>query len=150
MKPDLKEYRPLTILTLLAIGMLFSATVVTAFFHPSSSFKKFGTAGGVEISALYLVHESELQDETTFRINLSSITDDVSRYDLKELSYLSADGGPFEQAVDWESTGDARHVQGNLRFTGHNLHGTRQVQLIVKGIDNSGDQIFEWKATDKK
>lgn len=150
MKPDFKKYRSLTILALLTIGMIFSATLVPAFFHPSSSFKRFNTAGEVEISALYLVHESELQDETTFRINLSSTTDDVSRYDLKKLSYLSVDGGPLEQAVSWESTGDARHIQGNLRFAGHNLHGTRQVQLIIKGIDNSGDQIFEWKATDKE
>ena len=143
MKTDSRRLKSLSILPLLAIGMFFSASLVGAFFHPSSSFKRVSTAKDVEMSARYLAHESELQDETTFRINLNSAFDDVSRYDLKELSFLSVDGGPFVQAAEWESTGDARHIQGILRFKGHNLHDSQRVQLIVRGIGNADDQIFE-------
>ncbi len=111
MKSDSRRLKSLSILTFLAIGMFFSASLVGAFFHPGSSLKRLSTAGDVEMSARYLAHESELQDETTFRVNLSSALDDVSKYDLKELSFLSVDGGPFVQAAEWEATGDARHIQ---------------------------------------
>lgn len=149
MKTDSRRLKSLSILTFLAIGMFFSASLVGAFFHPGSSLKRFSTAGEVEMSAR-LAHESELQDETTFRINLNSAFDDVSRYKLKELSFLSVDGGPFVQAAEWEATGDARHIQGILRFKGHNLHDSQRVQLIVRGIGDADDQIFEWQSKDKK
>lgn len=147
---DSRRFKSLSILILMAIGMFFSASFVGAFFHPSSSFKRFGTAGDVKMSALYLAHESELQDETTFRVNLSSALDDVSKYNLKELSFLSVDSGSIARATEWESTGDARHIQGILRFKGHNLRDSQRVQLIVKGIASADDQVFEWQAKDKE
>lgn len=150
MKNRSRIFKSLSVLTFFAIGMLFSATLVGAFFHPASSPKRISDTGEVKISARYLAHESDLKDETTFRINLSADKDDVRRYDLNELSYISVDGGPLKQATDWVYTGDERHIQGILRFTGHNLHGSRQVQLFVKGIGNSDDRVFEWKATDKE
>jgi hypothetical protein len=146
MKNDSKRYKLLSSLAFVVIGMFFSASVAGAFFHPSSSLERISDTGEVKISARYLAHESDLKDETTFRINLSTETDDVSSYDLQELSYISVDDDPLVQAVDWVSTGDERHIQGTLRFTGHNLHGARQVRLIVKGIGTSDDRVFKWIA----
>ena len=148
MKNDSRRFKALSTLILFAIGVFFSAGLVGAFIHSGSSLERISKEGEITISARYLTHESDLNDETTFRINLSTDTGDVSKYDLKKLSFMSVDGGPLAQASNWASTGDNRHIQGILRFTGHQLHDSRQVQLIVKGINNSDDRVFEWKATD--
>lgn len=110
MKTDSRRFKSLSTLIFFALGMLFSAKLVGAFFHPGFSLERVSKARVADVSARYLAHESEIQDETTFRLNLTSEKDDVRRHDIKEVSYFSLDAGPFDVAAGWESTSDTRHV----------------------------------------
>lgn len=141
-----KKFKSFSTLFFFLIGMALSASLVVALSHPDASLERISNEGGVKMSAQYLPHESDLADETIFRINLSTHYVDLSEYDLKELSFVNIDDGPPQQATDWVASGDNHHIQGILSFAGHGLQSSRQVQLIIKGIGKSKDRVFEWNA----
>ena len=149
MKDTTRKFKSFSTFFLLLIGMALSASLVGAFSHPSASFVRTDNKAGVKMSAQYLPQESDQTDETTFRINLSTHYVDLSGYDFQNISFISIDGGPTQQASEWVASGSNHHIQGILRFTGHQLHDSQQVQLIVKGIGNSEDRVFEWNGSVK-
>jgi hypothetical protein len=144
MKHRTGKFKSISTFFLFLIGIAFSASIVGAFSHPEASWKRLNNEAGVKMSAQYLPQESDDQNETTFKINLSTHYVDLSGYDLKDISFVTIDGGPQQQATEWVASGDNHHVQGILRFAGHQLHDSSRVQLIVTGIGNSEDRVFEW------
>ena len=145
-----RKFKSLSTFFFLLVGMALSASLVGAFSHPGPSPERMSNEAGVKISARYLPQESDQEDETTFRINMSTHYVDLSDYDLKENSFISVDNGPLDQANEWVASGDDHHVQGILRFTGHRLHDAQLVRLIVKDIGASGNRVFEWSKSINK
>ena len=141
-----RKFQSLTIFFLFIVGSALSAGIVGAFSHPNYPLERMSKEGDMRISALYLSHESSEADTTSFRLNLNSHYLDLEKYDIQSMSYIRVDKGSLWPATKSVASGDGHYVQGILSFAGHELHGSRHVQLAMKGVDGSEDRVFEWKA----
>ena len=141
-----RKFNSITIFFLFLVGIAFSASIAGAFSFGGSSLERISNKAGVKISAQYLPQQSSQADETSFRLNLSTHYVDLGKYDIQNISFVRIDEGPLQPATKWLASGSGHHIQGILSFAEHLLQDSRQVQLIVKGVGDTSDRIFEWKA----
>lgn len=150
MKTQTRKFRSISIITLFFIGIVFSASLVSAFNLFGTSLERFNNEGAVKVTAEYLPPKKSKIEEISFRLVLDTHSVNLEQYDIQQLSSLIIDNGAPIEASKWQPTGASHHFNGVLSFSKELPSEEHTIKLIVKNIDNVEERVFEWQLPLKK
>ncbi len=139
-----KTKRIVSTLTLFLVGLLFSASLVSAFSFLGDKLTREDNQGAVEVRGAYLKTGEAADHGVSFQLALNTHSVDLSAYDLKQLSFLQFDESKPIPAQSWEPNGMGHHVRGVVSFNQAVPKGTKKISLLIKGVDNIKERVFEW------
>lgn len=142
--------RTITVLTVVLIGMLFSASFGAAFSFLKDKATQVDSQGAVKVAVTYLKPgEADIASQkTAFELSLDTHSVDLSRYDLEAISYLQFDQAEPMSGATWNSTGSGHHYKGTLTFSQPVPQGTKSISLHIRGIDNIENRSFTWQLSE--
>jgi len=109
--------------------------------------RRISNEGQVEVVAVYLnplgKSDNNLQ---SFELTLDTHSDNLSQYDLKDLSTIRVEDGPEIKASAWEKPGGGgHHISGTITFDVPDLSTAKYLQLFVKNVGGAEERVFKWQ-----
>lgn len=132
-------------LTILTIGLLFSASIVLAFSIFGDNLTRIDNQGAVNIFVTYLTPKQENDPNSTFRLTLNTHYVDLGKYDIEKASYIQFDDQKASNGGVWKFSGSSHHYRGTITFKQPVPEGTKTIRLLIKGVDGAEERVFEWK-----
>ena len=132
-------------LTIFTIGLFFSASIVLAFSIFGDSLTRSDNKGAVNISATYVTPKQENDNERTFRLTLNTHSVDLGKYDFEKVSFVQFDNHEATNGGVWKFSGSSHHFKGTITFKQPVPEGTKILRLLIRGVDEVDERVFEWE-----
>ncbi len=145
MKIQRRRFYLASILILLTISMLFSATLIGAFSLFGSSLERVNKEGAVKVSAIYLKPEKLPGKGIAFNLSFNTHSVDLDVYDIKKVTFIQIDKKDPQPAISWVPSGSGHHLGGVISFAQEVPSGNHELLLIIKEIDGVQERIFKWQ-----
>jgi len=119
----------------------------SAFALSKKDLRRTSNKGPVEINLVYLNPlQQESTNELAFDVTMETHSVDLDAYKMETLSFLRIAGKQELKALGWLNPGGGgHHVSGVLKFEGPIPPGAKLIQVIIRGVGNVKERIFEWK-----
>lgn len=127
--------------------------------------KRHSGEGGVSIEVTFMApayfqafsnpseaQKYELQKYLVFRISLDTHSIDLSKYDMRKITFLRDDKGYLYSAVLWiPQSDDSHHRAGIITFPRGDPQGnsiidqrTRYIEIVVRDVAGVSERVLRW------
>lgn len=111
---------------------------------PSNGTLQKNNEGAVAVAAQWMGEQNGL---IVFGISMDTHSVDLDQYNLSLLAVLRDDSGNEYTPVSWNAAPGGHHREGRLAFPipdSLTQGQTKFIKIIIKGIDNINERVFEW------
>jgi hypothetical protein len=140
-----KIIQTISTLTIFTIGLLLSASIVLAFSIFGDNLTRSDSQGAVDISVTYVTPEQEKNDGSEFRLTLNTHSVDLGKYDFEKVIFIQFDNQKATNSGVWKFSGSSHHFKGSITFRQPVPEGTKIIRLLIKGVDEVDERVFEWE-----
>lgn len=109
--------------------------------------RRISDEGPVEITLVYLNPlQQKAAKEFSFDVVMETHSVDLDAYKMETVSFLRIDGKQEQKALGWFNPGGGgHHISGVLKFAGPIASEAKSIQVIIRGVGDVKERIFEWK-----
>lgn len=146
-KKNFHEKAKISVGLLVLTAFLIVSWVPVSHALSKKDLRRINDEGPVEV---ILVYTNPLQKnpggELSFDVALETHSVDLSVYKMETISFLRIDEKQEQKALGWFNPGGGgHHISGVLKFAGPVPEGAKSIQVIVRGVGDVEERVFEWK-----
>ncbi len=141
------KFRLAFLVTVIAGSVILTGWSGSAFGITKKELRRVDDQGAVEVTVVYLNPLQQGGDsKLLFDVSMETHSVDLKAYKVDNLSFVRFDGGKKKNALGWfKPGGGGHHISGTLQFPGPIPDGAKSLQVVIEGIDDISQRVFEWK-----